>query len=66
MEPTFIPTPASICERLQALSFAQMQELSRQSEVPFTTLWKIRTGETSNPGIDTVRRFLPHIDSVAA
>lgn len=41
------------------MTHAEVQSLSRASGVPFTTLWKIRTGETSNPGFETVRQFYP-------
>lgn len=34
-----------------------MQDLAKAANVPFTTLWKIRMGETKNPGIDTVKKF---------
>lgn len=38
---------------------AQLHELANASLVPFTTLIKVRSGETVNPGIETVRKFLP-------
>lgn len=44
------------------MTHAQVQQLSRLSKVPFTTLWKIKDGTTSNPGIETVRLFIDHID----
>jgi len=34
------------------------------SDVPFTTIWKIRDGTTSNPGMETVRKFWAHIHAV--
>jgi predicted transcriptional regulator len=40
-----------------------MQELARLSKVPFTTLWKVRSGETENPRIESVRQFLPHLEA---
>ena len=52
-----IPTSSEIRERLAVIGHAETQELSRISGVPFTTLWKIRNGETSNPRIDTACRF---------
>lgn len=54
-----IPAAADVRAALAALSYAQMQDLSRRSGVPFTTLWKIRSGETTNPGIETVKKFFP-------
>ena len=56
-----IPSPQTIRERLGALGHSQVQALAKASEVPFTTLWKIRGGETENPGIETVRKFWPHL-----
>lgn len=54
-----IPEIAAIKDDLQGLGHADMQELSKASGVPFTTLWKIRDGTTVNPGIETVRSFYP-------
>jgi hypothetical protein len=59
-----LPTASVIQERLSALTHAQMQALSKASEVTFTTLWKIKTGETKNPGIETVGAFLHHMEAV--
>ena len=53
---TNIPTPADVRGRLELLGHAQMQALARDSGVPFTTLWKIRSGETDNPRLETVRQ----------
>jgi predicted transcriptional regulator len=58
-----IPSGVEIRATLLVLSHSQMQELSRLSGVPFTTLWKVRSGETKNPGIETVRQFASHIDA---
>lgn len=52
---TNIPAASDMRARLELLGHAQMQALSRESGVPFTTLWKIRNGETDNPRIETVR-----------
>lgn len=62
---TSIPAVASIRHQLAQLSHSQIQQLSRLSKVPFTTLWKIRDGTTSNPGLETVRLFIDRIDEVA-
>ncbi|WP_342617194.1 hypothetical protein [Rhodoferax sp. GW822-FHT02A01] len=56
-----IPAISGIRTQLAGLSHAQVQQLAIASGVPFTTLWKIRDGTTSNPGIETVRLFFPHI-----
>lgn len=61
---TPIPAASSVRAELEALGHAQMQRLAELSGVPFTTLWKVRNGETKNPGIETVRKFVPHIRTV--
>jgi predicted transcriptional regulator len=52
--------------RLLPLGHSQLQKLALDSGVPFTTLWKIRSGETRNPGIDTARRFYPLVSAQEA
>lgn len=52
-----IPPISDIKSRLESLTNADIRELARLSAVPFTTLLKIRSGETVNPGIETVRSF---------
>lgn len=59
-----IPPASDIQAALAGLTHAQVQVLAKAAGVPFTTLWKIRAGETENPGIETVRKFYPHIDAV--
>ena len=54
---SFGAKPQRTRSSLEALSRAQLQDLSTASGVPITTLWKIRAGETKNPGIETVRLF---------
>lgn len=61
-----IPDVPTIKAELLKLGYAQMQQLAVASSVPFTTLWKVRSGETENPGIETVRKFLPHVASIVA
>lgn len=58
---TTIPLDLDFKSRLEALGHAGVQELSKNSGVPFTTLWKIKTGETANPGIETVKMFAAHL-----
>ncbi len=58
-----IPAVADVKSALETLGHAQMHELSKLSGVPFTTLWKVRQGETGNPGLETVRKFVPHIEA---
>lgn len=47
------------------MSYGGVKELASTSHVPFTTLWKIRDGTTSNPGIETVRLFIEHLPELA-
>ena len=56
-----IPSSQAIRGRLLGLGHAQLQALSVASGVPFTTLWRVRSGETANPGIETVRKFMAHM-----
>ena len=56
-----IPSSQAIRARLMGLGHAQLQALSVASGVPFTTLWRVRSGETANPGIETVRKFMQHL-----
>jgi predicted transcriptional regulator len=56
MSPT-IPTVAEVRRALEKLSHAKVKHLAETTQVPFSTLWKIRTGETTNPGIETVSKF---------
>lgn len=62
---TSIPSVEWIRAQLAALTLAQLELVGEQSGVPQSTLMKIRYGQTSNPGIETVRLFLPHLVSVA-
>jgi hypothetical protein len=56
-----IPSISDIRGRLEPLNHAAIRSLADVSKVPFTTLLKIRSGETQNPGIETVRSFAGHI-----
>lgn len=59
-----IPSIEVVRSRLHELNLRQLARLSELSGVPPTTIYKIQRGETENPGIETVRKFLPHIESV--
>lgn len=61
-----IPSIEQIREALQPLTLKQLEELERLSGVPATTIYKIKRGETANPGVETIGRFLPHVSSVLA
>jgi hypothetical protein len=56
-----IPSSLEVRAQLEMLGYGEVQALVSASGVPFTTLWKIREGETVNPGLETVRKFLPHL-----
>ena len=59
-----IPSIAEIRAALKPLTMKQIDALGEMSRVPPTTIAKIKRGETSNPGTETCRKFLPHIDAV--
>lgn len=56
---TQIPSADDIQARLSTLGHKEVWELSEQSGVPFGTLWKVKSGATTNPGVETVRKFWP-------
>jgi hypothetical protein len=58
---TDIPSAAAVRARLETMKRAQLLALARQTDVPFTTLWKIRSGETVDPRLETVRKVWPVI-----
>jgi hypothetical protein len=61
MNLTLPPSPEEVRAALSALGVPQLQRLAALSGVPFHTLRKVASGETSSPGIATVRAFAPHI-----
>lgn len=58
-----IPGVDEVREALGGLSHPQMRRLAELSAVSYFTLLKVRSGETPNPGIETVRKFLPHVSA---
>ena len=56
-----IPSAAQVRDQLAPLTLKQLDRLAELSGVPSTTIYKIKRGETENPGIETLRKFLPHI-----
>lgn len=62
---TSIPSAAEISARLADFKAPHLQRLAELSGVPFHTLLKIKSGETSNPRIDTVRQFAPFISEAS-
>lgn len=61
-----MPSATEVRALLQPLTRGALVRLGECSGVPFHTLVKIRSGETKNPGIDTVRAFLPHVEAVVS
>ena len=62
---TDIPSALRVREWLQPLAKPQLQRLADLSGVPFGTLWKIRSGDTKDPRIETVRQIAPHVSEAA-
>jgi hypothetical protein len=56
-----IPSADQVRQRLLAMSWAEVRDLCARTDAPFTTVWKVRCGETTNPGIETVRRIWAHM-----
>lgn len=56
-----IPSAEQVRARLKDLNLSQIGTLASLSGVPVATIYKIRIGQTSNPGIETVRKFMPHV-----
>lgn len=50
-----LPTAAEVRAKLGGLAHAECKALATRTGVPFTTLWKIRSGETADPRLETVR-----------
>lgn len=63
---TTTPSAEQVRAALQPLSMKQLARLSELSGVPSTTLYKIKLGTTTNPGIETVRAFVPFISAACA
>lgn len=54
-----LPSTDDVRSRLLLLSFGEVRSLCDETGAPFTTVWKVRAGETANPGLETVRSFWP-------
>lgn len=61
-----IPSAEQVRAALAPLTLRQLDALAALSGVPAPTIYKIRIGQTENPGIDTVGKFMPHVRSVLA
>lgn len=62
MEPN-IPSAEELRAALQPFTLKRLHRLAELSGVPMPTIYKIKRGETPNPGIETVRLFMPHIQA---
>lgn len=60
-----IPSVNEVQDALRRLSLKQIDRLADLSGVPAPTIVKIRYGDTANPGIETIRKFLSHIAEAA-
>jgi transcriptional regulator with XRE-family HTH domain len=60
-----IPSSETVRAALAPLTLKQLDTLAELSGVPATTIYKIKRGETENPGIETLRKFAPHIAAAA-
>lgn len=60
-----IPSSADVRDRLAGLSRAQLVQLAEQTGTPFTTLLKIRRGETQDPKLETVRSIWSALVAIA-
>lgn len=59
-----IPSAEDVRAALAPLSLKQLDRLAALSGVAATTIYKVKRGETENPGIETVRRFMRHLAQV--
>lgn len=55
------PSAEQVRSALSSLTLKQLDRLAGLSGVPATTIYKIKRGETENPGVETLRKFVPHI-----
>lgn len=63
MEP-IIPSAEAVREALFGLTLKQVDAVAEQSGVPASTIYKIKRGETKNPGVETLRKFMPYVRKV--
>lgn len=64
--PLAIASMDQVREALKPLTLKQLDRLHELSGVPALTIYKIKRGETENPGIETVRKFWPYIAAAGA
>lgn len=57
-----IPSGAQVKALLLRLEYGAIPAIARDAEMPVSTLYAIRDhGSDPNPGVDTVRKFLPYL-----
>lgn len=61
-----IPGVEDVQAALKPLTLKQIDRLAELSGVPAPTIYKIRNGDTKNPGVETLRKFAPHIRAAGA
>lgn len=61
MNSAVLPTAGQVRAKLRGLSHAEVKALAARTAVPFTTVWKIRSGETADPRLETVRAIWPDL-----
>lgn len=60
-----IPSAEQVRAKLAPLNLKQLDRLAVLSGVPATTIYKIKRGETENPGVETLRKFMSFVDAAA-
>lgn len=63
---TPIPSAEEVRKALEPLTLRQLGVLSLRSGVPEATIYKIKLNTTTNPGIETVRKFWPFLAQALA
>lgn len=58
-----VPSIEAVRAALAPLTLKQLETLAGLSGVPSTTIYKIKRGLTENPGIETIRKIMPHVNA---
>jgi transcriptional regulator with XRE-family HTH domain len=61
-----IPSIVEIRALLEPMRESALRRLAELSGVSLGALIKIRNGQRVNPGIETVRAFLPHVEAATS
>jgi len=65
MEP-LPPSAEDVRALLAPFTMRQIFVLAAMSGVSWTTIYKIKRNETRNPGVETLRRFMPYVANALA